>query len=139
MLGPQTFGRRTTLDEALAEGVPIGSDAALRARAKELTRARTRRSVADMIEAVVETAERPPTSALSSSIPVRRQDVLDARPALLMLAQRLRDPGPPAARGVAMARVLLTHAESPLYERSEPDALIRAAQAATAALDDRDW
>jgi hypothetical protein len=68
----------------------------------------------------------------------RADEVLEARAALLALARRLRAPEPTAARGVAMVRLLLTDATSPLYQPAGQGTLGRQVRAAAAAMEPTD-
>jgi hypothetical protein len=56
-------------------------------------------------------------------VPVCRAEVLIAEPALIALAQRLRDSKPIWPVGVARARVMLTDSLSPLYVGGDPGAV----------------
>jgi hypothetical protein len=60
---------------------------------------------------------------LDPRIPVQRNRVVAAADALQMLVERLLLPGPVPARGVAVARLLLTDGAGPLYNPSSPDDL----------------
>jgi hypothetical protein len=73
----------------------------------------------------------PPAGAA----PVRADRVVAAEPAIRDLVNRLATPLPVPARGVAMARVLLTDATSPVYSRRAQVALGDAVAAAAAQLD----
>ncbi len=68
-------------------------------------------------------------------MPVCADQVVAAEPAIRDLMNRLTAPLPVPARGVAMARVLLTDAASPVYSRRARIALTDAVAAAAAQLD----
>jgi hypothetical protein len=67
-------------------------------------------------------------------VPVNRAAVLEARPALLALADDLVEIPHPAPRGVAMATRLLRDGEGPLYRPWRPEELRGAAERARHAL-----
>lgn len=113
---------RTTLDRMLAEGADPHDSRELARRAARLTSARHRRSLAAAIERTLEEAEHP-RGALSPAVPLQRREILAARASLVRLAKDLagddRESGSRkrsyAPRGVALVRLLLTDADSPLY------------------------
>lgn len=103
------------LDLQLAEGFgsdPI-EDRALRAR--QLTRMRARRRLANSLRARVKDAERPPGPRMSAAVPVAGRAVRTWRESLLGLAERLERPDPVNPCGVARVLLLLTDAAGPLY------------------------
>jgi hypothetical protein len=105
---------RGRLDAELAAGADPESDPALARRARRLTSARYRRRLAVSVERLVDEIEADP-GALSSAIPVRREQVAEARVTLLSIAGALRDVDAVGPRGVALTLRLITDPASPLY------------------------
>jgi hypothetical protein len=97
------------LDRALADGAPPESSPALAIRARDLSGYVERRRLAHQILRIARES--------NGSRGVRVSVVSDAADDLERLAQRLLDPGPVAARGVARARLLLTDGAGALYWR----------------------
>ena len=104
-------------------------------RDRRLTSPRTRGQIAAGIESVIEDAENG-AHGMSSQAPTQRRLVLDARPELQELVDRLGGHDAVRPRGVAMSVALLTDASGPLYRAGDPGALRRAVLAATYALED---
>ena len=135
----RVFG--ASLDASLAAGRPPESSRLLTARARDIVSLRRRRSIAGSWEHVLRVAHRAQRARLSGSpppagaAPVRADRVVAAEPAIRDLMNRLAAPLPVPARGVAMARVLLTDAASPVYSRRAPVPLTAAVEAAAAQLD----
>jgi hypothetical protein len=102
--------RAPRLDRALAEGVDPASEPGLRARARRVTSWRTRRRVARALEEV----ERGP------GIPVRHDSVREARDVLTELTTALRSRDRVSARGVLLARQIITDGCGPLYAPNAP-------------------
>jgi hypothetical protein len=102
--------RAPRLDRALADGADPASEPVLGARARRLTSWRTRRRVARALEEV----ERGP------GVPVRRDQVGDARDLLFELATALRSRERVSARGVLLARRIVTDGCGPLYAPTAP-------------------
>jgi hypothetical protein len=69
------------------------------------------------------------------AVPVCADRVVAAEPIIRDLMNRLTAPLPVPARGVAMARVLLTNGTSPVYNRRADVALTDAVAAAAVQLD----
>jgi hypothetical protein len=92
-----------------------------------------RHQLAQAIRRAIASAEEP-HSPLSARVPVDRAAVLEARPALLALADDLEDIADPDPRGVALAVRLLRDGAGPLYRPWSPEDLRRAAEGARAAL-----
>src|SRR4051812_34512102 len=86
------------LDRALEAGVDPASEPSLRERARQLTSRRARRRVARALEEL----ERGP------GLPVRRDQVNDARDLLAELVCELRARERVSARGVLLARRIVT-------------------------------
>jgi hypothetical protein len=135
----RVFG--ASLDASLAAGCPPESSRLLAARARAIVSLRSRRSMADSWEHVLRVARRAQRArragsrATAAAVPVRADRVVAAEPAIRDLMNRLAAPLPVPARGVAMARVLLTDGTSPVYNRHARVALSDAVAAAAAQLD----
>lgn len=137
---PSTAGLRACvqahrLDGDLAAGVPTWATPAHAARARRLTGRRTRAALARGLERLLAAADGP--RGLSPAVPPCADQVRAARPALLLVAARLRRDGPVGARGAAQLRVLLTDGAGPCFVDHEPGALHRALVAAHEALEVR--
>ena len=102
--------RAPRLDRALAQGADPASEPVLRARARRLTSWRTRRRVARALE----DGERGP------GLPVRHDQVLEASDLLSELATALRSRERVSARGVVLARRIVTDGCGPLYAPNAP-------------------
>jgi hypothetical protein len=130
-----------SLDASLAAGRPPESSRLLAARARDIVLLHRRRSIAGSWEHVLRVARRAQRArrggsrATSAAVPVCADRVVAAEPAIRDLMNRLAAPLPVPARGVAMARVLLTDATSPVYNRRASVALGDAVAAAAAQLD----
>jgi len=126
---------RPSLDEGLARGdSPLGS-AALALRARQLVTRSNRDRLARALARLVERAARPPSPREVIWVP--RCEILEARTALLGLADRLRDARPVYARGVAMVSRLIQDGTGPAYTRGAGVALRGAIAAAADALEGR--
>jgi hypothetical protein len=106
--------RAPRLDSALAAGADPASEPVLSLRARRVTSWRTRRRVARALEQV----ERGP------GIPVRRDQVGEARELLAELATALRSRERVSARGVLLARRIITDGCGPLYAPTAPPAAL---------------
>jgi hypothetical protein len=130
--------RASRLDSELAAGASPDATVALALRAQMLVRTRTRRGMARGAQRVLEramrvpAADRPPAPAGGGlrmpaagvmQVPVCRERVTDSAEELGDLIRRLLGGGPVAARGVALASVLLTDGSGPLYRRASADDL----------------
>jgi hypothetical protein len=102
--------RAPHLDRALADGADPASEPILGARARRLTSWRTRQRVARALEEV----ER------GTGVPVRREAVREARDLLSELTTALRSRDRVSARGVVLARRILTDGCGPLYAPNAP-------------------
>lgn len=111
-----------SLDRRLAAGTPPESARLLAVRARDIVQLGRREAVARYWERTLRVA-RQPGAAAACSVPLRRQQVLAAEPAIRDLARLLRVPLPVGARGVAIARVLLTDGGGPLYWTRSPVSL----------------
>jgi hypothetical protein len=123
-----------SLDRQLAAGREPEESRLLAARAQDIVALRRREQLAGYWEHVLASAARP-APALRNAAPLRRGPVLAAEPAITELASLLRAPLPVSARGVAMARMLLTDAGGPLYWSAAPESLHVALRAAITRLD----
>lgn len=105
-------------------------------RARQLTRERTRRTLARSLRGAVAEARKPPATRARATI-LDRRAVLDAEPVIAEMIKRLLDPRPVEAEGMGMVERMLTNADSgsPLCNASEPGTLRRTILVATAALD----
>ena len=130
-----------SLDASLAAGHPPESSRLLAARARDIVSLPRRRSMAGSwahVLRVARRAQRAPRGgprAPAGAMPVCADRVAAAGPAIRDLMNRLAAPLPVPARGVAMARVLLTDATSPVYNRRAGVPLGDAVAAAAAELD----
>jgi hypothetical protein len=135
----RVFG--ASLDSSLAAGCPPESSRLLAARARDIVSLCRRRSIADSWAHVLRVARRAQRARRgewrgpAGAVPVCADQVVAAEPAIRDLMNRLAAPLPVPARGVAMARVLLTDATSPVYNRRSGVALTEAVAAAAAQLD----
>jgi hypothetical protein len=102
--------RAPRLDRALAAGADPASEPSLRDRALRLTSLRTRRRIARALEEL----EQGP------GVPVRRDQVGEARELLDELTTALRSRDRVSARGVLLARRIITDGCGPLYAPDYP-------------------
>jgi hypothetical protein len=107
----------TKLDNDLAAGASPDGSVELALRARELVRTCTRRDLAVGARRVLAAASQPP-SPVRVPVPVCRDQVRACSAELTELIGRLLAAGPVSARGVAQTRVLLSSANSPLYNRA---------------------
>jgi hypothetical protein len=113
----------------LANGTPSEADAALALRARRLTSLPRRRNLALAIRHLVREADRADARSRVRVSPLSDR-VSAASRELAMLAEKLGEPTPVCARGVAQALLLLTDGTGPLYNRrSEGSVRDRAASA----------
>lgn len=123
-----------SLDRQLAAGREPESSSLLAARARHLVALPNRQRLARDWENLLPAARRP-RGMHHPAIPVRRDRIIAAEPAVLELARRMTVPLPVPARGVAMAAVLLTDALGPVYNPRSQGSLAAALEAAIAQLD----
>ncbi len=119
------------LDVGLAAGEDPDGDPGLALRAAQLTSPGARRRLATAVEKACRTSRR---RGFSAAIPVDARALDLARPVLLELAAALRCSDCVRAQGVALAELLLTQAEGPLYTPQHTEALYQAAHRALLAL-----
>lgn len=128
---------RRALTRALADGADPVSSLELALRARQLTSARNRRSLAHAMRRAIDEAHRGPM-ARSRMVLVRTSAVLEAEDAIETMIGLLDDPRPVRPEGMAMAERLVTNADhSPLYNLAEPGALRHEISVATAAMSER--
>jgi HEAT repeat protein len=106
--------RAPRLDRALAEGADPASEPGLLARARHVTSWRVRRRIARALEQL----ESGP------GIPVRRDQLREADEILAELATALRSRERVSARGVLLARRIVTDGCGPLYAPDHPPAAL---------------
>jgi hypothetical protein len=148
VLWPRRFGdgilarvHGASLDSLLAVGCTPESSRLLAVRARQLVSLRERKSVAHSWEHLLRVAYRAPerratgSLAAAAAVPVRAKRIISAEPAIVDLVSRLAAPLPVPARGVAMARLLLSDATGPVYSRRSRADLTTEVEAAAAQLD----
>jgi len=123
-----------TLDRRLASGHSPGSGRLVAARAGQLASVPARRELVRDWQRVLDQALRPPRPR-NPHAPLCRDRLFDAAGALQAMLAALSVSGPVSARGVAMARLLLSDGTGPLYNRRSPVDLSTALWAMTARLD----
>ncbi len=126
--------RGASLDAALARGCPPESSRLLAARATLLVTPGKRQAIAAGWERLVRTAHRA-QPVPRAAVPVRADAVVAAESAIGELVRLLRAGLPVPARGVALARLPLTDATSPVYAPQAPGALTETVLAAIGQLD----
>ncbi len=105
---------RELADRFIATGTGAPPVEAVLARRAELTSTRERRGLARSMSEAVATAKAAP--GLSARVPLDRRAVLAESALMSRVAGRLEDvESPVAARGVALAELLVTDCASPLY------------------------
>src|SRR5690349_11833926 len=107
--------RAPRLDRALAGGADPASEPRLRERARRLTSGRTRRRLAKARE----DGERGP------GLPVRHAQVVEAPALLAGPTAALRSRESVSARGVLLARQIITDGCGPLYAPTAPRSALR--------------
>jgi len=135
----RVFG--ASLDTLLAVGCAPESSRLLAARARQLVSLRERQALARSFEHLLRVAHRARHTRAGGSlraaaaVPVRADRIVSAEPAIRDLISRLTAPLPVPARGVAMARLLLSDATGPVYSRRSRADLTAEVAAAAAQLD----
>jgi hypothetical protein len=122
-----------TLDAELAAGASPDTDLLRAVRATTLVTLAERRELADDWERLLAEARRPVRRR--ARVLFRRDQVLAVEHDVREMLSALSAPLPVPARGVAMARTLLTDGTGPLYNRSHPRDLGDAVREATRQLD----
>jgi hypothetical protein len=120
--------RAHELDGLLALGVGVDGRPVLAARAAQVGSARARRGVAAALESAV--AEARGVRRRPAAAPLAAAAVRDAAGELLALAAELRCAEAVDARGVVLARRLVSGYGSPLMDRKASDGLAQAARRA---------
>jgi hypothetical protein len=108
-----------SLDAQLAAGAPTDTDRLRAVRAAMLVAPAKRRQLARGWQSVVQSGPWEP-SVRRSAVEVRRSQVLTALDEIHELIAALGAEGPVAARGVAVAELLLTDGTGPLYNANSP-------------------
>jgi hypothetical protein len=108
-----------SLDQALADGASPDSSEQLARRAQALVRADTRNEIAAALRRLARGDGRSLGSRVGAP-PARAEEV---RRELERLAARLLEPGPVAARGVALTQELLSDGTGPLFWMESADDL----------------
>jgi hypothetical protein len=124
--------RAASLDRRLAAGCPAWSEPALAARAERLVSPAGRRQIVRGWNNVLRRAGQPP---FMPRPPLRRDTISAAEPDVRYLLARLAGPRPVAARGAAMAMVLLTDGTGPVHNQRARASLTAAVLEAIRQLD----
>ena len=124
-----------SLDRRLAAGDVPESGRLLAARAQQIVALGRRRRLARNWEHLLEVAARQPPAGRRG--PLCRDRILAAGDDVRDLGVQLRVPLPVTAAGVASARVLLTDAAGPVYNRRDGRALAAELRRISAELDPR--
>jgi hypothetical protein len=125
--------RATSLDRRLAAGRSPESNRLLATRAQQLAAPETRRALAHNWERVLDRTRRTPVPR-SPRLPLVRDRVIDVEGDVREMLTYLCAPLPTAARGVAMASLLLTDGTGPLFYRQRSTELRTALRQAIAQL-----
>jgi hypothetical protein len=128
----RVFG--ASLDSQLAAGRAPESSAMLAARARHIVSLRRRQAAARNWDRLAEVAQRGHGKS-GPARPVRASQIAAAEPAIRELVRRLSAPLPVTARGVAMAKILLTDGTGPVYSRHSRVTLAAALGSAITQLD----
>ena len=123
-----------SLDRQLAAGCMPESSPLLAARAQSVVAMRSRRRLARNWENLLRAARRA-HGTYHPALHINSDNVIATEPAVRELVRCMTAPLPVAARGVAMATVLLTDALGPVYSRRSQVTLAAALEAAIAQLD----
>ena len=129
----RVLARRGRLDRQLAQGTDPETDPRLALRATQLARPALRAALARSLRTALRSIDSPVSRLPSPHAPVAAASVRACAPELCDLARALTDIDA-GARGVAIARVLLTDGGSPLYMDGPADGLRMVLFAARAAL-----
>ena len=98
-----------------------------------LTTRRNRDRVANGLARALRTAQ-DTTPGFTAAIRPRARELINAHAEIAAIERRLRSPEPIPAHGIAMLRELLSDPASPLYQPTEPGALVNLLRATHAAL-----
>jgi hypothetical protein len=123
----RVFLTRGKLDRTIAGERPFEVTRALALRIEQLTADTTRGRIANQLRAVVDYADRNdrPSRRLSA-VMIEPAAVRAGREAILGLAERLQSTEPLSARGVVLARGLLTDGHGPLFNPSSEQTVVEA-------------
>jgi hypothetical protein len=137
LFGPSTVARIAAhlhsyvLDRALAAGADPAASPRIAARTAQLGSTSTRTRIADGLERLSLSADKPRSSL---RIMPSRAAMLGNRSQMLELADNLREDRPLYASGIAMLKVILTDGTGPAYTDQRGDVLARQLQVARAEL-----
>jgi hypothetical protein len=134
LLRLRVYLTRGMLDRRIAGAVALDATPALALRARQLASASLRQSSARNLRHTVAYAERVESRPRLSAVMLEPARVRAGRSAILRLAERLDRAGPVSPQGVALARVLLTDAASPLFDLDSERTVIEASCIAEDAL-----
>ena len=107
-----------SLDRMLVAGEDPANDPALALRSEQLCTGRHRCRLAAWVERLARESDGGGTQGVSATVPVVREQVIEARESLLTLANILRSAEEIRPRGVAMVERLLTDSGSVVYTDS---------------------
>jgi hypothetical protein len=108
---------RRQLDREIAAGAPPHESPARSVRAAQLATPATRRSIATVLETILDSAQERRHDGCSPLV-LEHEAVLEARDGLLELAGVLRSGEPLSPRALALAVALAEHPDSPLVSAS---------------------
>lgn len=131
-LNLRTQLRSGELDSLLASGTAAESSALLFSHARRIVRPRSCAVLASSLRKIAAASARP--GGFSNRVPLARAEVDAARIELVALAERLEQPGPVRARGVAQVRLLLGDGSGPIYRHESGRPLLTHLRAAAAHL-----
>ena len=103
------------LDAQLARGASPHASPELALRAAQITRREERARIALTYERMIQAAQRPALPGNDIRAPLRRTELIERKAVILRVARDLRETEMPEARGVALARQLLSNGAGPLY------------------------
>ena len=124
---------RRVLDREIAAGAPLDSDPARALRALQLTGAPERRRIARCLANILEAADERHADP-ESPVTLNHADVLVARHQIVALIEVLRSEQAVAARGAALARLLIVERRSPMLCESSERTVQQAVSEALVAL-----
>jgi hypothetical protein len=120
-----TVIRSDELDRELARGAAPESCATLAIRAQQLVSPRRRHELATALARILIDARTPAPRTRPRWVPLPVERVGEAVDDLQLLKNHLEAPVPVAAQGVAISRLLICDAGSPLYRGADTTALRR--------------
>jgi hypothetical protein len=126
--------RAWSLDHQLAAGCPPGFSRALSVRARQIVSPAERRRLARDWEHVLDLAARPPVPRTPRG-PLCRDRIAAAEPEVREMVCVLTGPLPIAARGAAMAMLLLADGAGPLHNHRSALDVAAAVREATRQMD----